>query len=115
MPIEARGWDTLHAYYDMRRINHTIAFSKDGASTNQAESYFSRLRRAEIGTHHRVSGQFAADVPGGKAEACCGYPFSFAGRRGAKPTRHPWDKSPFSILDLKRVPAATRIPAQLPA
>ena len=55
---EARGWDTLHAHYDMRRINHTIAFSKDGACTNQAESYFSRLRRAEIGTHHHISGQY---------------------------------------------------------
>ena len=28
---EARGWDTLHAYYDMRRINHSVAFSKDGS------------------------------------------------------------------------------------
>src|SRR6266851_1249121 len=55
---EARGWDTLHAYYDMRRINHSIAYSKDGASTNQAESYFSRLRRAEIGQHHHVSGRY---------------------------------------------------------
>ncbi len=55
---EARGWDTLHAYYEMRRINHSVAFSKDGANTNQAESYFSRLRRAEIGTHHRISGQY---------------------------------------------------------
>jgi hypothetical protein len=55
---EARGWDTLHAFYDMRRINHSIAFSKDGASTNQAESYFSRLRRAEIGVHHHVSGRY---------------------------------------------------------
>jgi transposase-like protein len=55
---EARGWDTLHAHYDMRRINHTIAYSKDGACTNQAESYFSRLRRAEIGTHHKISGQY---------------------------------------------------------
>ena len=50
---EARGWDALHAHYDMRRINHSVAFSKDGACTNQAESFFSRLRRAEIGTHHR--------------------------------------------------------------
>jgi transposase-like protein len=55
---EARGWDTLHAHYDMRRINHSIAFSQDGACTNQAESFFSRLRRAEIGTHHRISGQY---------------------------------------------------------
>lgn len=54
---EARGWDMLHAHYDMRRINHSEAFSKDGACTNQAESYFSRLRRAEIGVHHRISGK----------------------------------------------------------
>jgi transposase-like protein len=55
---EARGWDALHAHYDMRRINHSVAFSKDGASTNQAESFFSRLRRSEIGIHHRVSGKY---------------------------------------------------------
>jgi transposase-like protein len=55
---EARGWDTLHAHYEMRRINHTVAFSKDGACTNQAESFFSRLRRAEIGTHHKISGRY---------------------------------------------------------
>lgn len=54
---ESRGWDTLHAYYDMRRINHSVAFSKDGACTNQAESYFARLRRSEIGVHHRISGK----------------------------------------------------------
>jgi transposase-like protein len=55
---EARGWDALHAHYDMRRINHSVAFSKDGACTNQAESFFSRLRRSEIGVHHRVSGRY---------------------------------------------------------
>src|SRR5436305_900906 len=51
---ESRQWDTLHASYDTRRINHSVAYSKDGASTNWAESYFARLRRAEIGTHHRI-------------------------------------------------------------
>ena len=55
---ESSGWDKLHAYYDMQRINHSVAFSMDGACTNQAESYFSRLRRAEIGQHHRVSGRY---------------------------------------------------------
>ena len=28
----------------------------DGACTNQAESYFSRLRRSEFGIHHRIAG-----------------------------------------------------------
>jgi transposase-like protein len=55
---EARGWDSLHAHYEMRRINHSVAYSKDGACTNQAESYFSRLRRAELGTHHKISGRY---------------------------------------------------------
>jgi hypothetical protein len=39
-------------------FNHSVAFSKDGSCTNQAESYFSRLRRAEFGQHHRISGQY---------------------------------------------------------
>jgi hypothetical protein len=55
---EAAGWDRLHAIYEMRRINHSIAFSMDGACTNQAESYFSRLRRAEWGQHHHISGKY---------------------------------------------------------
>ena len=43
---------------DMRRINHRGEFSKDGACTNQAESYFLAFRRAEIGIHHRISGRY---------------------------------------------------------
>ena len=53
---EARGWDTLHAHYDMHRVSHSAEFaSPDGACTNQAEGYFSRLRRSEMGVHHRIS------------------------------------------------------------
>jgi hypothetical protein len=40
------------------RINHSVAFSANGACTNQAESYFSRLRRAVVGQHHHVSKQY---------------------------------------------------------
>ncbi len=61
---EAGGWDALHARYEMRRINHSVAFSKDGACTNQAESYFSRLRRAEMGQHHHISGKYLAAYAG---------------------------------------------------
>ena len=63
---EARAWDELHASFDMKRINHREAYSKDGACTNQAESYISRLRRAEIGQHHHIAGphldQYAAEM-----------------------------------------------------
>ena len=55
---EAGGWDGLHASFEMRRINHSVAFSLNGACTNQAESFFSRLRRAEIGQHHHISGKY---------------------------------------------------------
>jgi transposase-like protein len=57
---EASGWDVLHGQYETRRINHSFAFSDEDACTNQAESYFSRLRRAEIGQHHRVGVHLAA-------------------------------------------------------
>jgi hypothetical protein len=62
---EASSWDVLHAHYDARRINHSIAFHDEGADTNQAESFFSRLRRAEIGQHHRIGvhlHQYAAEM-----------------------------------------------------
>lgn len=36
----------------MKRINHEEAYSLDGACTNWAEEFFSRMRRAEIGHHH---------------------------------------------------------------
>ena len=55
---EAPHWDALEALYNAHRINHSEAFSSDGACTNQAESYFSRLRRAVDGQHHHVSKQY---------------------------------------------------------
>lgn len=55
---EAAGWDRLMAAYDMKRVNHSVEFmGEDGACTNQAESYFARLRRAEFGQHHHISGR----------------------------------------------------------
>lgn len=55
---EGTHWDNLEAQYDAHRINHSEAYSWDGACTNQAESYFSRLRRAVTGQHHHVSPQY---------------------------------------------------------
>ena len=57
---EATHWDALHSRYLTKRINHQDAYSKDGACTNDAESFFSRMRRAEIGTHHSISRHLAA-------------------------------------------------------
>ena len=55
---EASSWDELHASYDTYRINHSVAFMDEDVCTNQAESYFSRLRRAELGQHHHISGAY---------------------------------------------------------
>jgi transposase-like protein len=52
---ESSSWDALHAKYEMKRINHSEAYSLNGACTNWAEGYFSRLRRAEIGHHHHIA------------------------------------------------------------
>jgi transposase-like protein len=55
---DATGWDVLHNRYLTKRINHSEAYSHDGACTNQAESFFSRIRRAEIGMHHHIAGKY---------------------------------------------------------
>jgi hypothetical protein len=55
---EASAWDGLHERFEVKRINHQEAYSLDGACTNWAEEYFSRLRRAEIGIHHHIAGAY---------------------------------------------------------
>lgn len=61
---EAASWDDLHAAYETKRVNHSVAFMDEGVCTNQAESYFSRLRRAEFGQHHHISGRYLAAYAG---------------------------------------------------
>jgi transposase-like protein len=55
---EGTGWDALHAGWDTKRVNHSVLFMDKGVCTNQAESYFSRLRRMEVGTHHHIAGPY---------------------------------------------------------
>lgn len=55
---EAAHWDALHSRYVTKRINHSQSYSDGEACTNQAESFFSRLRRAEIGIHHHIAGPY---------------------------------------------------------
>jgi transposase-like protein len=58
---EAAGWDALHASFDTRRVNHSVEYvAEDGTNVNQAESWFSRLRRAQYGVHHRIAGPYLA-------------------------------------------------------
>jgi transposase-like protein len=55
---EANSWERLHERYEVKRINHQEAYSLDGACTNWAEEFFSRMRRAEIGHHHHIAGPY---------------------------------------------------------
>ncbi len=61
---EASHWDALHAAHEMHRINHSLTYSDGYACTNQAESFFSRLRRMEVGTHHHIAGPYLAAYAG---------------------------------------------------
>jgi transposase-like protein len=50
---ESDAYDLLHGRDAMRRVNHQHAYrAADGTTDNQAESYFSRFRRMQIGQHH---------------------------------------------------------------
>lgn len=49
-------WGPLHMLFDTKRINHSLHFSHEGACTNMAESFFSRMRCAERGVHRHISG-----------------------------------------------------------
>jgi transposase-like protein len=60
MTDEASSWNGLDGAYAVKRINHEEAYSDDGACSNGAENLFSRLRRAEIGHHHHISGAYLA-------------------------------------------------------
>ncbi|WP_375509135.1 IS1595 family transposase [uncultured Caballeronia sp.] len=61
---EASHWDALHGSFETRRINHSVCYSDGSACTNMAESFFSRLRRAEVGTHHHIAGPYLAAYAG---------------------------------------------------
>lgn len=61
---EAAHWDALHATFPTQRINHTQAYALGDICTNQAESFFSRLRRMIDGQHHHVSPRYLAAYAG---------------------------------------------------
>lgn len=55
---EASVYDALHARFLTKRINHSERYADGETSTNMAESFFSRLRRAETGIHHHIAGRY---------------------------------------------------------
>ena len=57
---EAAAWNELHAHFETRRVNHSLEYVNAEACVNQAESCFSRMRRAERGHHHHIAGPYLA-------------------------------------------------------
>jgi hypothetical protein len=55
---EANSWNELHQRFEVKRINHQEAYSANRACTNWTEEFFSRMRRAEIGHYHHISGAY---------------------------------------------------------
>lgn len=52
---EATAYDDLHAFYDMKRVNHQVEYSSvEKANNNQCESYNARFRRMQIGQCHKI-------------------------------------------------------------
>jgi len=54
------AWNVLHGRFIMKRVNHQEAYSLLCACTNGAESFFSRIRRGEVGHHHHIAGAYLA-------------------------------------------------------
>lgn len=61
---EVAHWDLLSDRFDLKRVNHSEAYSENGVHTNLAESFFSRLRRMIRGRHHAVSGKYLGGYAG---------------------------------------------------
>ena len=55
---EAASWNELEGHFETRRIRHEDVFSDGVACTNQAESFFARVRRCERGQHHHIVGPY---------------------------------------------------------
>lgn len=57
---EAAHWNILHGYYaDVKSVNHSKdGYVVNGVHTNWVEGFNSRIKRAEIGVYHRISGAY---------------------------------------------------------
>ena len=52
-------WDYRHECFEIKGINHQKAHGLDGARTNMAEKYFSRLGRAGVRISHHFAGSYS--------------------------------------------------------
>lgn len=57
---ESKSYESLDAIVRIDRIDHSKSYAEGEVSTNQAESFFARLRRSEKGIHHRIAEHLGA-------------------------------------------------------
>jgi transposase-like protein len=63
MSDENAAYTRFSQWYDHKTVEHAKEFSTiDGVNENQAESYFSRLRRCEYGVVHRITPKYLMDL-----------------------------------------------------
>lgn len=63
MTDENPAYNQLSCWYEHKTVQHAVEFSTvDGINDNQAESYFSRLRRHVKGVSHRIEPKYMADI-----------------------------------------------------
>jgi hypothetical protein len=58
MPMKRKHGITCHERFEVKSNNRQEAHRLDGACTNMAEEYVSRLRRAEIAIYHHIAGAY---------------------------------------------------------
>jgi len=63
MTDENPAYNQYSKWFDHKTVQHAVEFSTvDGVNDNQAESYFSRLRRYVLGVAHRIEPKYMADI-----------------------------------------------------
>jgi hypothetical protein len=63
MTDENNAYVRLSANYEHEVVNHTQSYSTvDGVNENQAEAFFSRLRRYYLGISHKCEPKYLADI-----------------------------------------------------
>lgn len=63
MTDENKAYTRLNANYEHEVVNHSQTFSTvDGVNENQAEAFFSRLRRYYLGISHKCEPKYLADI-----------------------------------------------------
>ncbi|AXQ98284.1 IS1595 family transposase [Pseudoalteromonas piscicida] len=59
---ENKAYDSYKQFFTHQTVEHSKEYSTiDGVNNNQAESFFSRLRRCEYGTTHRMQATYMID------------------------------------------------------